>query len=118
MRIIFTTAVILALAGGATSIGGWHAIRQADFIWFGLSATSFVIAHFFMVEAFRHAQIVVVAPFRYFLIVWATVSGYLFWGEVPDYAVVAGVSVVIAAGVYIGWRESRLGRQFKATLGH
>ena len=59
-----------------------------------------------------------VAPFRYFLIVWATISGFLFWGEVPDDAVFVGVAVVIAAGIYIGWRESRLGRASKPGMGH
>ena len=71
-----------------------------------------------MVEAFRHAQLVVVAPFRYFLIVWATLSGFLFWGEVPDNAVFIGVAVVIAAGIYIGLREARIGRASRPTLGH
>ena len=118
LRIIFTTAVILAMGGGATVFWGWDAIRTQDLVWFGLSATSFVAAHYFMVEAFRHAQMVVVAPFRYFLIVWATISGFLFWGEVPDNAVFIGVAVVIAAGIYIGWREARVGRAAKPTLGH
>lgn len=118
LRIIFTTAVILALAGGSTSVGGWYAVREQDFLWFGLGATSFVVAHFFMVEAFRHAQMVVVAPFRYFLIVWATISGFLFWGEVPDTAVFAGVAVVITAGVYIGWREARVGRATRIMPDH
>ena len=117
-RIIFTTAVILALAGGATSVSGWPPIRAQDYPWFGASAVCFVIAHYFMVEAFRHAQLVVVAPFRYFLIVWATLSGFLFWGEVPDQAVLLGVAVVIAAGVYIGLREARAGRSSKPGIGH
>ncbi len=117
-RIIFTTAVILALAGGATALGGWHEIRQPDMLWFGLSATCFVIAHYFMVEAFRHAQVVVVAPFRYFLIIWATLSGYLFWGEVPDVFVFVGVGIVVTAGIYIGLREARAGRVVRPTLGH
>ncbi len=118
LRIIFTTAIILALSGGATSLGGWHPVRSPDLLWFGLSASSFVVAHYFMVEAFRHAQVVVVAPFRYFLIVWATISGFLFWGEVPDFAVVVGVAVVILAGIYIGIREARLGRQARTSIGH
>ena len=118
LRIIFTTVVILALAGAVTSLGGWHAIRAVDVVWFGCSAISFVGAHYFMVEAFRHAQVVVIAPFRYFLIVWATISGFLFWGEVPDNPVFAGVAVVIAAGIYIGWREARTGRARKPGMGH
>ena len=117
-RIIFTTAVILALAGGASSVAGWYPLRLPDLAWFGAGAVSFVIAHYFMVEAFRHAQLVVVAPFRYFLIVWATLSGFLFWDEVPDRAVLLGVAVVIAAGIYIGWREARLGRVSRPGIGH
>ena len=83
-----------------------------------LSATCFVIAHYFMVEAFRYAQVVVVAPFRYFLIIWATLSGFLFWGEVPDVFVFVGVAIVVAAGIYIGWREARAGRATRVPLGH
>ena len=117
-RIIFTTAVILALAGASTVVAGWQPVRPADLAWFGASAVSFVFAHYFMVEAFRHAQMVVVAPFRYFLIVWATLSGYLFWDEVPDQAVLLGVAVVIVAGIYIGWREARQGRADRPGMGH
>lgn len=118
LRIIFTTAVLLALAGGATAIWDWHAPRPADLAWFGLSAVCFVVANFFMVEAFRHAQVVVVAPFRYSIIVWATLSGFLFWGEIPDRYVVAGIAIVVAAGIYIGLREARSGRATRQTLGH
>ncbi len=115
LRIIFTTAVIVALVGGSTILMGWKVIRQMDIFWFGLSAFSFIIAHYFMVEAFRHAQVVVVAPFRYFLILWAVLSGFLFWNEIPDANVFLGVSVVISAGIYIAWREAKLSRQMKTT---
>ena len=119
LRIIFTTAVILAASGSVTSVSGWVAVDVSHLVWFGLSACSFVIAHFFMVEAFRHAEVVVVAPFRYFIIIWATLAGFVFWGEVPDLAVFAGVAVVSVAGIYIGWREARVGRrQATTTMGH
>jgi drug/metabolite transporter (DMT)-like permease len=45
LRIIFTTAVILALAGGVTVVGGWNTIRSVDVLWFALSAVCFVVAH-------------------------------------------------------------------------
>jgi drug/metabolite transporter (DMT)-like permease len=119
LRIIFTTAVILAASGALSSVGGWVAVETRHLPWFTLSACSFVVAHFFMVEAFRHAQVVVVAPFRYFIIIWATLAGFLFWGEVPDPAVFAGVAVIAVAGIYIGWREASAGRQRTTTpMGH
>ncbi len=118
LRIVFTMAVILSLAGGVTSVTGWAGYAPSHLPWFGLSACCFVVAHFFMVEAFRHAEVVVVAPFRYFVIIWATLAGYLFWGEVPDAAVFAGVAVIVCAGLYIGWREARAGYPHKAAVGH
>jgi drug/metabolite transporter (DMT)-like permease len=118
LRIIFTTAVILAAAGGVSAFAGWPALDVSHLPWFGLSAACFVIAHFFMVEAFRHAEVVVVAPFRYFLIIWATLAGFLFWGEVPGPMVFAGVAVIVAAGLYIGWREARVGQQHTTIVDH
>ncbi len=118
LRIVFTMAIILAAAGGVSAVSGWSSYEISHLPWFGLSAGCFVVAHFFMVEAFRHAEVVVVAPFRYFIIIWATLAGFIFWGEVPDNAVFAGVAVIVAAGLYIGWREARLGRQQKTQIGH
>ena len=110
-RIILTTAIILALSAAATSPGGWNPLRQADLIWYGLSACSFVIAHFFMIEAFRHAQVVVVAPFKYVQLIWSILAGLIFWGEMPEPIVFLGIAVISSSGIYIAWREAVPGRQ-------
>ena len=106
------------LAGSTTSLQGWQSLRQVDLVWFVTSASCFVIANFFMIEAFRHAQIVVIAPFKYLQLCWSIIAGLLFWGEVPDFAVFVGIGVIFSSGIYIGWREARLGRQSKMTVDH
>lgn len=58
-------------------------------------------------QAFRMAPAVVVAPFDYTALLWATLLGWIFWREIPDAMTYAGGAVIIAAGVYIVWRESR-----------
>ena len=40
--------------------------------------------------------------------VWATLLGYFVFAEVPAALVFAGAGVVIAAGLFIAWREHRL----------
>lgn len=110
LRVVFSTGVMLALAGLMTVVGGWQAVRIQDLLWFGLSASAFVIAHFLMVEAFRHGQLSAVAPFRYVQIVWTILAGMLFWGEVPAPAVFLGIGIICASGIYIGWREATVGR--------
>ena len=102
-RIVLTTALVLALAGSSTSLQGWQSLRQVDLVWFVTSASCFVIANFFMIEAFRHAQIVVIAPFKYLQLCWSIIAGLLFWGEVPDLLVIVGIGVIFSSGIYIGW---------------
>lgn len=109
-RIILTTAIILALAGAATSGDGWQPLRQTDLTWYGLCAASFVIAHFFLIEAFRYAPVVVVAPFKYAQLIWSILAGLIFWGEVPDPIVFIGITVIACSGLYIAWREVQLNR--------
>jgi drug/metabolite transporter (DMT)-like permease len=110
LRIVFSTGCMLALAGLVTVVGGWKPLRSEDLLWFGASASAFVIAHFLMVEAFRHGQLVAVAPFRYVQIIWTILAGLVFWGEVPAPAVFVGIGIISASGIYIAWREAAVHR--------
>jgi drug/metabolite transporter (DMT)-like permease len=49
------------------------------------------------------------APFEYTAMIWALVLGYAVFGEVPTVWVVAGALVVIAAGLFVIFRERQLG---------
>jgi drug/metabolite transporter (DMT)-like permease len=51
-----------------------------------------------------------VAPYQYSMIVWAVLLGYVVFGDMPAMATIAGVSIIIAAGLYIFLRERALGR--------
>ena len=57
------------------------------------------------IEFMRHGDISVVAPFRYTVIIWAIVIGFLVWGEVPDAAMIVGTVVIAASGIYTFARE-------------
>ena len=74
----------------------------------------FALAGFFgsigvlcMTHAFRLAPAATIAPFEYTALLWATLLGYLIWGELPDNITLLGASVVIASGLYILYRETR-----------
>ncbi len=66
--------------------------------------------HYTLAQAYRHAPVYVVSPFEYTVLVWAVLLGYLLWGDVPGWDVLAGAAVVIASGLYILHRERRLAR--------
>ena len=41
--------------------------------------------------------------------IWASIAGYVIFGDLPDMYVVTGTLVVIAAGIFVIYRERRLG---------
>jgi drug/metabolite transporter (DMT)-like permease len=51
-----------------------------------------------------------VVPYQYSMIVWAVMFGYLVFGDVPRPHTALGAAIIIAAGLYIFWRERELGR--------
>ncbi len=76
------------------------------------SASIFLIgAYLTAVDFMRHGDIAVVAPFRYTVIVWAVIVGFLVWREVPDALMVIGTLIIIATGVYTFRRERLLAMQ-------
>lgn len=71
-----------------------------------------------LTSSYRHADASVVAPFDYASMLLALGVGYAVFGEEPTWTVIGGAALVVAAGILIIWRESRLGlernRQRKA----
>lgn len=71
---------------------------------------------YFMTVSFKHAEVGLVSPLKYLMIVIGGVFGFLFWSEVPDQFSLVGIVVIITSGVYTMQRESRLGRRQVTAL--
>jgi drug/metabolite transporter (DMT)-like permease len=69
------------------------------------------VGQLFMTESYRYAQASLTAPFDYTSIIWAVILGYVAFGEVPTPSVWAGSVIVIAAGLFVIWRERQLLQQ-------
>jgi drug/metabolite transporter (DMT)-like permease len=65
------------------------------------------IGHFLLILAYQRTQASVLAPFAYTQIVWATLAGWLLFGELPDAVALAGALVVSAGGLFVLWTETR-----------
>lgn len=99
-----------ALATAPFLMSGW--VRPTGFDW-GLIVGMGVIggtAQYLLTQAFRKAPASLIAPLEYSGILWAGLFGYWLFGEVPDRWVFVGAAVVIASGLYILHRETRLCR--------
>ena len=67
-------------------------------------------AHLLVVMAFQLTEGVIVAPLKYLSLIWSAVIGYLVWGDIPGSMKFAGAALVVGAGLFILYRETRLHR--------
>jgi drug/metabolite transporter (DMT)-like permease len=67
------------------------------------------VAQIFLTSSYRFAPAGLLAPFDYAQMIYALVVGYFIFSEVPTAPMLAGVSVIMAAGAVIIWRERQLG---------
>jgi drug/metabolite transporter (DMT)-like permease len=65
------------------------------------------LGHLFVVKAMFYAPANIVAPFMYWQIVGAVGVGYIVTGKLPDAYVWLGAAIIVAAGLAIGWMETR-----------
>lgn len=67
------------------------------------------IAQLLLTTSYRYAETSVIAPFDYLAMIWSVIAGYFLFSEYPSSAVIFGAVIVIAAGLFIIYRESNLG---------
>jgi drug/metabolite transporter (DMT)-like permease len=61
--------------------------------------------HFLLTRAFRLAPASTLSPFQYVQLVWATLLGWLVFGQLPDGLSMTGGLVIAASGVAIALDE-------------
>jgi len=107
--IVFYFSVFCTLAGLLTWPFGWimpTLPQLAALIMVGVIGG---VSHLILTESFRFAPASVIAPFDYASMLWAFILGYMLFGELPDEYTIGGAAVVIAAGLFVIWRERGLG---------
>jgi drug/metabolite transporter (DMT)-like permease len=58
----------------------------------------------------------VVVPYQYMMIVWAVIFGYLVFGNVPRPQTLIGAAIIIAAGLFIYFREQKTGHPIEPEM--
>lgn len=98
-------AGILVGTAGAT-FQAWQSPDAMTLLSCLASGICLVLAQYFIVLAYRGTELSAVAPFRYSIVLFAVIYGFVFFREIPDIWSFVGMSVMIAAGVYMLHREA------------
>lgn len=86
---------------------GWKIPSQADLLvligtGFGAAAATVLYT-----AAYKIAAPSFIAPLEYSNFIWVSIWGYLFWHDVPAGTTVAGAALIVAAGLWMIWRDAR-----------
>ena len=71
------------------------------------------LGHFFISQAAKHADVVVISPFEYTSFIFVALMGYYFYGEVPTNSIYFGGLLIIISGLYIAYREHALEQKLR-----
>lgn len=115
--IVFYFSFICAIAGLCTFPFGWLAPSPAEFFMLTMIGILGGLSHLLVTESYRYAPTSVVAPFDYTAMIWTFLLGYFVFGELPSLFVYVGSAVVVVCGLFVLWRERRIGAKPRVLEG-
>ena len=63
-----------------------------------------------LTQAIKVAETSVIMPLFFFQLVWMSLIGFAFFGEIPSVFAWIGGAMIIASGTFIAYRETRTKR--------
>ncbi len=102
---LFYTGVIGFLMMSALAPLDWRPPSGIDWFWLTVAGIGGSLAHILIITALHLAPASTLQPFNYTMLVWATVLGFLVFGDLPDLWTVAGALVIVTSGLYAWHRE-------------
>lgn len=107
LYLLLTTTVV----SGALTVPVWTAPTAYALGLMALVGAIGAGAQVLLTQAFRRAPPAVVAPFEYTGMVWASLFGWMVFGDLPTAPVLLGAMVIIGSGLYILHRETVVARR-------
>lgn len=106
---LLSLAVTAGLAPFAIAV--WVPPTPEHLVGLAIVAAFATLGHYTMARAFAAAPLTVTQPVTFLQLVWATLLGWLAFGEAVDPFVLLGGGMIIAAISYMTWREATARRR-------
>ena len=85
----------------------WEAVSGRDWVLLAIYGLMSVLSNYLLQRTYETVEANVVQPFAYLQIVFVTMIGLTFFDETLQTHVVAGVVVVVLAGIFALWQQQR-----------
>jgi drug/metabolite transporter (DMT)-like permease len=93
---------------------GWSALSNAQLSCLVMAGIVGGIGQILLTSCYRYADVSTIAPFEYVSLLLSLTIGYFVFSDVPTPQVIIGALIVVGAGLFIIWREHRLGLERRA----
>ena len=107
--IVLYFSTFAALLSLATLPFGWASLGFWPLVLLILSGLFGGVGQIMMTESYRFADASTIAPFDYSSIIFGILISLFVFGEIPTLNTIAGSVFVVGAGIFIIYREHRLG---------
>jgi drug/metabolite transporter (DMT)-like permease len=115
--IVFWHLVFVGLVTTVFAVPEWRAIEASDWGLIAFCGLTGALGQYCFTAAFRAARAAAVVPFEYSAIVWAIGMDWVIFDLDPAAHVLNGALIVIVAGLYVMWDESRSGNAIDVRPG-
>jgi drug/metabolite transporter (DMT)-like permease len=105
LSIAFSFMAAVAVSNGVLALPQWVPLQPAHWAWVAIIGVSGAVGQMLMIQAFRSASPVIIAPFEYTALLWGLALDWLLWHTLPDQRTLIGGVVVTASGLYVIYRE-------------
>jgi len=105
--IVLWQSLVIALL--SLPLGLLHWVAPTPWQWVAFTCTGVLgsLGHYCMARGFRIADISATQSLKFLDLIWASVMGFLFFGNIPTQSTVIGASVILMATIWIANREHR-----------
>ncbi len=113
--IVFYFSLTAAILSLATLPFGWVVPTAREAALLVSAGVLGGVGQILLTESYRHAETGVIAPFEYVSMILSLIAGYFLFAELPTKSMLIGAGLIVAAGLFIIWRERRLGLKRSAA---
>jgi drug/metabolite transporter (DMT)-like permease len=113
ITIVIYFSVISALLSLVSVPFGWVVPETDQMAALVLAGFAGGVGQIFLTSCYRYADVSTIAPFEYVSLLISLAIGWFVFADVPDFQMLSGAVIVVAAGLFIIWREHRLGLERK-----
>lgn len=105
--IVVWQSLTVALCTLPFALAVWQPVSWDQVLWFLMLGVLGAGGHFCLVRAFSMADVSVTQPIKFLDLIWASILGWLLFGDVPGPWTFAGAFIIFASTTWIARREAR-----------